>query len=53
MITSIRTTRTDPCPGCDHTDAIRWVTSTPDADTWACRWCDTEWTVTVHVAGTV
>jgi predicted RNA-binding Zn-ribbon protein involved in translation (DUF1610 family) len=51
MITPISTTRTDPCPGCDHTKGIRWVTSTPGADTWTCRSCGIEWTITVHVAG--
>ena len=43
----------EPCPECDQTEGIRWVTSTPGADTWSCRWCGTEWTITVHVAGVV
>ena len=41
-------TRTDPCPGCDQAEGVYWVTSTPDSDTWACRPCGTEWTITVY-----
>ncbi|HEX5145344.1 MAG TPA: hypothetical protein VFW21_15880 [Mycobacterium sp.] len=41
----------DPCPSCDQTAGVRWVTSTPDTDTWACRHCGTEWTIPVHVPG--
>lgn len=51
MTTATTTTRTDPCPSCDQTDCTYWVDSTPDTDTWACRHCGTEWTITVHVPG--
>lgn len=42
------TTHDEPCPGCAQTDGTYWVTSSPDTDTWACRHCGTEWTITVH-----
>lgn len=42
------TTHDDPCPDCDQTDSTYWVSSTPDTDTWACRHCGTEWTITVE-----
>jgi hypothetical protein len=51
MSTQTITTRTDPCPGCDQTDGTYWVDSNPGSDTWACRHCGTEWTITVHVSG--
>ena len=51
MTTQTITTHADPCPGCDRTDRTYWVASTPDSDTWACRECGTEWTITVHVPG--
>jgi hypothetical protein len=35
------------CPGCDQVDGVRWVTSTPGTDVWACRHCVTEWTIVV------
>ena len=47
MTTQTTTTHAELCPGCDQVDGIRWVTSTPDTDTWACRHCGTEWTITV------
>jgi hypothetical protein len=46
-------TEAEPCPGCDQTDCVRWVISTPDTDSWTCRWCGHEWTITVHVLGGV
>jgi hypothetical protein len=47
MTTIPRATVTDdePSPGCDQSDRIRWVTSTPDTDTWACQRCGVEWTI--------
>lgn len=44
---TIITTDDQPCPGCDHADGVYWIDSTPDSDTWACRHCATEWTITV------
>jgi ribosomal protein L37AE/L43A len=38
------------CLGCDQVDGVRWVTSTPETDVWACRHCGTEWTITVYAA---
>lgn len=49
--TTTTVTHTDPCPGCDEGGGIRWVDSTPDTDTWACRQCGAEWTITVDVPG--
>jgi transposase-like protein len=46
--TPASTTNPDPCPRCDRSSSIRWVSSTPGADTWACRDCGTEWTITVE-----
>lgn len=37
------------CPGCDQADGTSWVTSTPATDTWSCRHCGTEWTITVDL----
>ncbi len=51
MTTQATTAYADPCPGCDQADGTYWVTSTPDSDTWACRPCGTEWTITVHIPG--
>ena len=51
MTTQTSTTHTDPCPGCDYPDGTYWVTSTPETDTWACRHCGTEWTITVCAPG--
>lgn len=51
MTSQAITTHTDPCPDCDQANRIYWVTSTPGTDTWACRRCGTEWTITVHVPG--
>lgn len=39
----------EPCPGCDQTDGVYWVTSTPDTDSWSCRDCGTERTITVEL----
>lgn len=49
MTTQATTTRTDPCPGCDEADEIRWVASTPETDEWSCRGCGTEWTIAVEL----
>jgi len=43
------TTHADPCPACDQADGVYWVGSVEDSDTWACRYCGTEWTITVDV----
>lgn len=45
------TTHQEPCPACDQPDGTYWVDSTPDTDTWACRHCGTQWTITVRVPG--
>lgn len=42
------TTSTDEqCLTCEAAKDIRWTTSTPSTDTWTCRSCGTEWTITV------
>lgn len=51
MTTQTTTTHDEPCPGCDQANDTHWVTSTPDTDTWACRHCDTEWTITLSAPG--
>lgn len=50
MTTQATATYDEPCPGCDQTDSVRWVTSTPETDTWVCRRCDTDWTITVELS---
>ncbi|MGH3525758.1 MAG: hypothetical protein ACRDQ6_00405 [Pseudonocardiaceae bacterium] len=53
MTTQAITTHDEPfpeCPDC-YNDGTYWVTSTPDTDTWACRPCGAEWTITVHIPG--
>jgi len=40
----------ESCSSCDQAEGPYWVDSTPDTDTWACRHCATEWTITVTVA---
>lgn len=50
-MTTQTTTHDERCPGCDQADGARWVTSTPDTDTWACQHCGTEWTTTVYIPG--
>ena len=49
MTTQTTTTHVDPCPACDQADGVYWVGSVEDSDTWACRPCGTEWTITVDV----
>ena len=49
--TTTATTHADPCPSCDQTNGVHWTASTPDTDTWACRHCGTDWTVTVSAPG--
>jgi hypothetical protein len=51
MTTQTTTTHTEACPGCNQTDGVGWATSTQDTDTWACRECGTEWTITVWTPG--
>lgn len=55
MTTTTRATTTndEPCAGCDQADGVCWVTSTADTDTWACRHCGIQWTITVQVAGSL
>jgi hypothetical protein len=49
--TATTTTYDELCPGCDQADGTYWVDSDPGSDTWACRCCGTEWTITVHIPG--
>jgi len=51
MTSLVSATHAAPCPGCDQINGVYWVTSTPGTDTWACRHCGTEWTITVHAVG--
>lgn len=44
------TTHHEPCLDCHRSDGVRWVTSTPDTDTWTCRHCGTERTITIHTS---
>lgn len=48
--TPASTTHREHCPGCHQADGVHWVTSTPDTDTWTCRHCSTEWTITVDTS---
>jgi hypothetical protein len=45
-------TTTERCPGCDQSWGIYWTGSTPTTDSWACRDCRTEWTITIDPIGT-
>jgi hypothetical protein len=51
MTTQTTTTHDELCVGCDQADGVYWVTSTPDSDSWACRHCGAEWTITVGIPG--
>ena len=33
------------CPGCEQAGGVHLVTSTSDADTWACHQCGTKWII--------
>lgn len=44
-------TTTELCPGCEATHWVSWTGSTPTTDSWACRDCGTEWTITVDPVG--
>ncbi|MGH3751957.1 MAG: hypothetical protein ACRDRP_04540 [Pseudonocardiaceae bacterium] len=50
MTTQKATTHHQPCPECPdcYHDGAYWVASTPTTDTWACRPCGAEWTITVR-----
>jgi hypothetical protein len=38
---------TELCAGCGLAWCIYWTGSAPTTDSWACRDCGTEWTITV------
>jgi hypothetical protein len=50
-MTAITGPTTELCPGCDPAGCIYWTSSTPTTDSWACRDCGTEWTITVDPVG--
>ena len=43
----VTTTSDERCPGCGQSDGLRWVDRPPDANSFTCRHCGTEWTITV------
>lgn len=37
----------EPCPECGELSNVTWLDSTTQSDSWKCRECGHEWTITV------